>query len=107
MVLHRKYLLFTFDLDLVTKVKQNNAPYPLHHVTYVPVKIRVAVFNGLGDVFTRKKIILPLTLTEGHTQHSPVPSIAWDLCTSVVRLFIFHNRSSKIIGQEVSIDDRL
>ena len=27
--------------------------------------------------------------------------------TSVVRLFDFHNRSSKIIVQEVSIDDRL
>ena len=26
---------------------------------------------------------------------------------SVVRLLDFHNRSSKIIGQEVSIDDRL
>ena len=29
------------------------------------------------------------------------------LTSSVVRLLIFHNRSSKIIGQEVSIDDRL
>ena len=27
--------------------------------------------------------------------------------SSVVRLLDFHNRSSKIIGQEVSIDDRL
>ena len=26
---------------------------------------------------------------------------------SVVRLLDFHNRSSKIIGQEISIDDRL
>ena len=31
----------------------------------------------------------------------------WWLCSSVVRLLDFHNRSSKIIVQEVSIDDRL
>ena len=31
----------------------------------------------------------------------------WKCLTSVVRLLDFHNGSSKIIGQEVSIDDRL
>ena len=39
MVHHRIYPLFNFDLDL--KVTQNIANYPLHHVTYAPVKFEL------------------------------------------------------------------
>ena len=38
----------TFDIDLGVKVTQNIAQYPLHHVTYAPVKFEVATSNGLG-----------------------------------------------------------
>ena len=37
-----------FDLDLGVKVTQNVAQYPLHHVTYAPVKFEVATSNSLG-----------------------------------------------------------
>ena len=47
-----------FDLDLVVKVTQNINQYPLHHVTYLGTKFKVATSNCLGgDVFTRKYII--------------------------------------------------
>ena len=42
---------------------QNIAHHPLHHVTYAPAKLEVAKFNDLGDAFTRKYSICPLTLT--------------------------------------------
>ena len=43
-----------FDLDLGVKVTQNDALYPLHHVTYSAVIFEVATSNGLGgDTFTR------------------------------------------------------
>ena len=54
----RKYIFFTFDLDLRVKVAQNVTQYPLHHVTYLGTKFKVAMSNGLGgDAFTRKYII--------------------------------------------------
>ena len=44
----------SFDLDLGVKVTRNVAQYPLHHVTYLGTKFKVAVSNGLGgDAFTR------------------------------------------------------
>ena len=50
--------LFDLWLDLEDKVKQNIAPYPLHHVTYLGTKFKVATSNGLrGDAFTRKYIL--------------------------------------------------
>ena len=46
----RKYI---FDLFFT----QNVAQYPLHHVTYLGTKFKVAMSNGLGgDAFTRKYI---------------------------------------------------
>ena len=43
---------------LGVKVTQNVAQYHLHHVTYAPVNLEVAMSNGLGeDAFTRKYII--------------------------------------------------
>ena len=49
--------------DLGFKVTQDVAQYPLHHVTYAHVKFEVATSNGLGgDAFTRKYIIMTLTL---------------------------------------------
>ena len=35
-----------FDLDLGTKVTQDVAQHPLHHVTYVFAKFDVATYNG-------------------------------------------------------------
>ena len=44
----------TFDLDLGAKVTQKVAQYPLHHVTFLGTKFKVAMSNGLGrDTFTR------------------------------------------------------
>ena len=40
--------------DLGVKVRQNFTHYPLHHVTYAPVKFEVVSFNCLKDAFTRK-----------------------------------------------------
>ena len=71
-----------FDLDpwkiqylTLTKVTQNVAKYPLHHVTYPATKFEVARSNRLGgDTFTRKYIIWPLTLTLGSRSHKMLPS---------------------------------
>ena len=42
-----------FDLDLGINVTRNVAQYPLHHVTYLGTKFKVAMSNGLGgDAFT-------------------------------------------------------
>ena len=44
----------TFDLDLGVKVNQNLAKYPLHHVTYLGTKFKVAMSNNLEEgAFTR------------------------------------------------------
>ena len=44
----------TFDLDLRAKFNDNVSQYPLHHVTFAPVKFEVNTFNGYGgDAFTR------------------------------------------------------
>ena len=40
--------------DLGVKVTRNVAQYPLHHVTYLDTKFKLALSNGLGgDTFTR------------------------------------------------------
>ena len=36
-----------FDLNLGVKVTQNNALYPLHHVTYGTAKLKVTMSNDL------------------------------------------------------------
>ena len=42
-----------FDLDLGVKVTRNVTQYPLHHLTYLVIKFKVALSNGLGgDAFT-------------------------------------------------------
>ena len=44
---------------------------PLPHVPYVPAKFEVAMANGLGDAFTRKKHYLTLTkVTQNVAQYS-------------------------------------
>ena len=44
------------DLEPRVKVKGNFAQYPLHHVTYAPVKFDVNTSTG-GDEFSRKYIL--------------------------------------------------
>ena len=39
-----------FDLDRGGKITQNNAQYPLHHVTYAAEKFEVATSNGLTQL---------------------------------------------------------
>ena len=53
--IYKKIQYLTFHL--VDKVIQDVAQYPLHHVTYVPAKFKVAMSISLGDAFTRKYII--------------------------------------------------
>ena len=54
----------TVDLDIWVKVTRNVAQYPLLYVSSSGTKCKIATSNGLGgDVFTRKYITLPLTLT--------------------------------------------
>ena len=43
--MHLQEITF-FDLDLGVKVSQNVAQYPLHHVTYLGTKFKVAMSNG-------------------------------------------------------------
>ena len=45
-----------FDIEPKVKVTENVAQYPLHHVTYAPVKFEVNTSTG-GDEFSRKNII--------------------------------------------------
>ena len=63
-----------FDLYLGVKVTQNVAQYPLHHVTFSATKFEVATSNRLGDAFTIKFNIRPLTLTLGSRSHKMLPS---------------------------------
>ena len=52
--MYKKIHYLIVDLDLGIKVTRNVAQYPLHHVTYLTTKFKVATFNGLGgDTFTR------------------------------------------------------
>ena len=63
-------------------------------------------FNSKAETYIFDLFILVAILNS----HYSLKSIAGThLCTinSVVRLLEFHNRSSKIIVQEVSIDDQL
>ena len=46
MVHHRKYPLFTFDLDLGVMVTQNVAEYHSHYVTHGPGKFDMAMAIG-------------------------------------------------------------
>ena len=59
--IYKKIHYLIFDLDLVVKVTPNVAQYPLHHVTYSATKFEVATLKGLGEAFTRKFNIWPLT----------------------------------------------
>ena len=44
-----------YDLDLKSKVTQNVAQYPPHHMTHAPTKFEVSTSNNLGnDALTRK-----------------------------------------------------
>ena len=83
--MHLKKTTTVFDLDLGIMVAQDFVQYPLHHATYAHTMFEVATSNGLGgDAFTKKKIYLTLTLGQGHTKCSPVPSTSCDLCTCIV-----------------------
>ena len=56
--------------EKTVKVTQDVAQYPLNHVTFAHVKFEVATSNGLGgDTFTRKYIIITLTLGAKVTQN--------------------------------------
>ena len=87
---YKKIQYLTFDLDLVVKVTQNVAQYPLHHVTYPATKFEVARSNRLGgDTFTRKYIIWSLTLTLGSRSHKMLPSnlyIMWPFLLQSLKL---------------------
>ena len=67
-----------FDLDI--KVTQNIAQHPLHHVTYLPAKVKVAKSYSLW----RKHIIGPLTLTSGKLKKCQVLPTSCDLCSCKV-----------------------
>ena len=54
------HLQNTFNIGVM--VKQNVVQCPLHHVTYAPTEFEVTASKDLGDAFTRKFIIRPLTL---------------------------------------------
>ena len=76
----KKIHYLTFDLGV--KVTRNVAQYPWHHVTYAQAKFEVAASKSLlGDAFTRKYIIWPLTLGSRSHEIHPVPSTSCDLCT--------------------------
>ena len=52
------------------KIISNVAHYPLHHVTYEPVKFEVAMSNSLGEEsFTRKNTLFEFDLGVKVTQN--------------------------------------
>ena len=54
--IYKKIHHLTIDLDLGIKVTVNVYQYPLHHVTYVAIKVEVATTNGSGgDTITRNR----------------------------------------------------
>ena len=72
-----------YDLDLGgqdqtprSKVTQNVAQYPLHHVTYASAKFEVKQFRRRCIY----KKIHYLTFDLDYTKHRPVPSTLCDLC---------------------------
>ena len=80
-----------FDLDPKVKVTWSVALYPLHYVTYAQAKFEVAVSKSLWDVFTRKYIIWPLTLTLGSRSHKTSPStldIMWPMHRRNLKLLL-------------------
>ena len=93
--IYKKIQYLTFDLDLVVKVTQNVAQYPLHHVTYPATKFEVARSNRFGgDAFTRKYIIWPLTLTLGSRSHKIFPR-------NLYIMWPFQLQSLKLLRQKV------
>ena len=88
--IYKKIQYLTFDLDLGVKVTQNVAQYPLHHVTYSATKFEVATSTCLvGDTFTRKYNIWPLTLTLGSRSNEMLPStlyIMWPIQLQSLKL---------------------
>ena len=76
-----------FYPDLGVKVMQNVDQYPLHHVTCAYAKFEVATSNSLGgNAFTRKYMILTLTLGQGHMNLCPIPSTSCELKTFEVAM---------------------
>ena len=63
-----------YDLDLGSKVTQNVARYPLHHVTYAAIKFEVATSNGLGG-----EMKIHYLTFDRHRKCCPVPSTSCDL----------------------------
>ena len=56
-VFSRKYVFFTFGIDLGVKATQNIAQYPLHHEIYASAKFEVGGSIGVGEglhILTRK-----------------------------------------------------
>ena len=68
-----------FVLDLWVKVTGNVAQCPLHHVTYAPTEFEVTTSKALGEAFTRKFNIWPLTLTLGSRSHEMLPSTLYSM----------------------------
>ena len=66
-------------LDLQVKVKWNVAQCPQHHVTYAPTVFEVTTSKALGEAFTRKFNIWPLTLTLGHEMLPSTLYILWPI----------------------------
>ena len=89
MIHHRKHHQFRCIykkiqyLTFAVKATRNFAQYPLHHVTYTTAKFEVATSNSLvGDTFTRKYIIWPLTLSLVSMPYETLPStlyIMWPM----------------------------
>ena len=68
-------LAFDLDLGVLVKVTRNIDQYPLGLVAYSTTKFEAAMSNDLGgDAFTRKYIILALTLTLGSRPYEMLPS---------------------------------
>ena len=69
---YKKIHYLTFDIDLWVRVTQNNAQYPLHHVTYAPASLLGNMARGSGeDALTRKyKFVDYCTSDLGHTHHA-------------------------------------
>ena len=58
---------------------RNVAQYPLHHMTYTPSKLSVAMSNCLGGKLMHLQEIFDLTLIQdqGHMKHCPLHHVTY------------------------------
>ena len=100
--IYKKYII-RVKLNVMWNVVQ----YPLHHVTYAPVKFEGGMSNGLGgDAITWKNNIWPLLLNccQGHyvMKRCPVPFTSCNIAPIKFKVAM----SNGLVGDRIKTDRR-